>query len=145
MHTYMHTLIHIHTYWLQVDIPINLANQIVELTREYLHGRNNPSHSVFVRESELLQDAQDFIFQELIPFWASFLHRNGYDTRAVSRSSKPSGVCVCVFVCVCVCVFVCVCVCVFVCVCVCVHVCLCLCVCVCTACMICVTVHTALL
>ena len=81
-------------YWLQVDIPISLANQIVELTREYLQGRNNPSHSVFVRESELLQDAQDFIFQELIPFWASFLHRNGYDTRTVSRSSKPSGQCV---------------------------------------------------
>ena len=83
--------VHITYYWSQVDIPLGLANQIVELTREYLQGRHNPSHSVFVRESELLQDAQDFIFHELIPFWASFLHRNGYDTRTVSRSSKPSG------------------------------------------------------
>ena len=89
---------------MQVDIPINLVNQIIDLTKEYLLGRNNPSHSVFVRESELLQDAQDFIFQELIPFWGSFLHKNGYDTRTTSRNSKPLGMCVCVCVCVRVCV-----------------------------------------
>ena len=107
---------------LQIDIPIHLASQIVDLTREYLEGRNNPSHSVFVRESELLQDAQEFILQELIPFWASFLHKNGYDTRAASRSSKPSGVCVCVCVC---CVCACMCMCVYVC---CECACMCMCV-----------------
>ena len=84
-----------------------------------------------MRESELLQDAQDFIFQEMIPFWASFLHKSGHDTRAASRSSKPSGQCVCVCVrahaCVGVYAHVCVCVharmYVFVHVCVCVYVC----------------------
>ena len=95
-HMYIYTCTHLITECYshidqQVDIPVNLANQIVDLTKEYLLGRNNPSHSVFVRESELLQDAQDFIFQELVPFWASFCNKNGYDVRTASRSSKPSG------------------------------------------------------
>ena len=86
---------------MQVDIPINLADQIIDLTKEYLLGGNNPSHSVFVRESELLQDAQDFIFQELIPFWGSFLHKNVM-TLGLHLVIANHQVCVYVRVCVCV-------------------------------------------
>ena len=104
---------------MQVDIPINLANQIIDLTKEYLLRGNNPSHSVFVRKSELLQDAQDFIFQELIPFWGSFLHKNVM-TLGLHLIIANHQVCVCTCVCVCVYVraWVCGCVCALSCMCV---------------------------